>query len=221
MRPPTVIVDLDGTLLDERPRHHGCYAAIMRELVQEALPIDTYWSLKREAVDARGVLTQTGSEGLDVQYERRWLSLIESPEMLALDALHAGAKETLQTWVAGGASLVLTSLRQSASGIDSQLRCFGLARLFPRRAVASPWEKARGKADAVRALLQDHEIRRAVWIGDTEADLCAARLLDCPAWMVTCGIRSAEFLRSLRPDRLAASLNNIDPFDCTLWSESS
>jgi phosphoglycolate phosphatase len=193
VRPPTVILDLDGTLLDERPRHHGCYAAIMRELEQEALPIDTYWSLKRQAVDARGVLTQTGSEGLGAQYERRWLSLIESPEMLALDALHVGTKETLQTWVAGGASLVLTSLRQSALGIDSQLRSLGLARLFPRRAVA---------------------------IGDTEADLCAARLIGCPTWLLTCGIRSAEFLRSLLPDRLAASLNDIDPFDRTLWSES-
>lgn len=220
MRPPTVILDLDGTLLDERPRHHGCYAAIMRELEQEALPIDTYWSLKRQAVDARGVLTQTGSEGLGAQYERRWLSLIESPEMLALDALHVGTKETLQTWVAGGASLVLTSLRQSALGIDSQLRSLGLARLFPRRAVAPPWEKARGKAEAVRSLLQEHEIRRAVWIGDTEADLCAARLIGCPTWLLTCGIRSAEFLRSLLPDRLAASLNDIDPFDRTLWSES-
>jgi phosphoglycolate phosphatase len=220
VRPPTVILDLDGTLLDERPRHHGCYAAIMRELVQEALPIDAYWSLKRRGVDARGVLAQTGSEDLSVLYERRWLSLIESPEMLALDALHVGTKETLQTWVARGASLVLTSLRQSAAGVDSQLRRLGLVTLFPRRAVAPPWEKARGKAEAVRALLEEHEIRTAVWIGDTEADLCAARLIGCPAWMVTCGIRSSEFLRSLRPDRLAASLTDIVPFDRTLWSES-
>jgi phosphoglycolate phosphatase len=221
VRPPTVILDLDGTLLDEQLRHHSCYAAIMRELKQEALPVEAYWSLKRQAVDARGVLTQTGSEGLAAQYENRWLSLIESPEMLALDAPHAGTAETLQSWAASGALLMLTSLRQSAAGIDSQLRRLGLDRLIPRRAVAPPWEKARGKAEAVGALLQEHEIRGAVWIGDTEADLGAARLIGCPAWMVTCGIRSAEFLRSLRPDRLAASLTDIDPFDSTLWSESS
>jgi phosphoglycolate phosphatase-like HAD superfamily hydrolase len=65
-------------------------------------------------------------------------------------------------------------------------------------------------------LLQEGEVRRAVWIGDTEVDLCAARFLGCPAWMVTCGIRSAEFLQALRPDRLAASLADFDPFDRTI-----
>jgi phosphoglycolate phosphatase len=221
VRAPTIILDLDGTLLDEQPRHYGCYAAIMRELGQEALPMDAYWSLKRQAVDARGVLAKTGSESLGARYEHRWLSLIESPEMLALDALHIGTIETLQAWVDGGASLVLTSLRQSAAGFDSQLASLGLARLFPRRAVAPPREKAQGKAEAVRALLQEGEVRRVVWIGDTEVDLCAARLLGCPAWMVTCGIRSAEFLQSLRPDRLAASLADFDPFDRTIGLESS
>ena len=104
MRTITVVIDLDGTLLDEQPRHYGCYSYIMRDLGQEILPADAYWSLKRKAVDALGVLSRTGAQRLGPEFDRRWLSLIESPEMLALDVLHVGVIETLRTWVAQGAS---------------------------------------------------------------------------------------------------------------------
>jgi phosphoglycolate phosphatase len=213
--PPTVVLDLDGTVLDERPRHYGCYAVIMSELEQPALPIDEYWALKRAAVDAQGVLSRTGSAGLRSAYERRWLSMIESPAMLALDSPHAGVIDTLRSWAARGASLVLTSLRQSAAGVDAQIGAHGLDPIFPRRAIALPAEKAQGKAAAVGRLLESDEVSRAVWIGDTEADVHAARLIGCAAWVVTCGIRSSDFLKSLQPDRMAASLVDFDPFEQT------
>lgn len=213
-----LVIDLDGTVLDERPRHYGCYATIMQELGQMPLAEKNYWELKRQGVDAPGVLARTGSQYLAAEFGRRWLARIEAEEMLALDVAHVGAAETLRAWVAQGASLVLATLRQSASAVDRQLHALGLDTLFPRRAIASPWVKAAGKADAVRNVLKSEEAAELAWIGDTEADLQAARMVSCPAWLVTCGIRSPEFLSPLRPDRIAESLSQLRPFEVCLPS---
>ena len=51
---------------------------------------------------------------------------------------------------------------------------------------------------------------RALWIGDTEVDVAAARALGCPVWLLTCGLRTGPYLASLAPEFLGPDLTQVD-----------
>jgi phosphoglycolate phosphatase-like HAD superfamily hydrolase len=50
-------------------------------------------------------------------------------------------------------------------------------------------------------------------VGDTEADVMAAKALGLVSCAVTSGLRSAEFLRALKPDYLIQSIEGLPVID--------
>lgn len=206
-----VIVDLDGPILDGRWRHYECYRQLLVEDGHRPLPVEAYWRMKRRGTCVKDQLAATGAEALYDRFKAAWLARIEAPEMLALDELQPGAAETLRRWRAlDGVRLVLATLRQREDGVRGQLARFDLADLWDA-IVVCPFDpagagKSRRVADALGRVVGDG----CVWIGDTEADVKAARIFGCPVWAVTCGLRDETFLSALSPDGLASSICSVD-----------
>ena len=60
----TVIVDLDGTILDGRFRHYACYRQILEERGYAPVSLESYWRMKLERADRRQQLAASGAEAI-------------------------------------------------------------------------------------------------------------------------------------------------------------
>ncbi len=205
---PTIILDLDGPLLNGRFRHHACYQRILTDNGQRPLNLAEYWEMKRQRLDRRTQLAATGAEAIYDVFLRSWHALIETPPYLALDRPQDGAWQKLDDWKRQGIRLLLATQRHDRETLFAQLAALGLDTFFPHVAVCDHAEGGAGKAHRVREFLG--EDARRLWVGDTEVDVDAARMLGCPVWAVACGLRTEAFLQALAPDFLSWSLNEID-----------
>lgn len=52
--------------------------------------------------------------------------------------------------------------------------------------------------------------KAVVWVGDTEADVLAAKILDIPSVALTCGLRNRVFLHKQKPDFIYKNLEQFD-----------
>lgn len=202
----TLVLDLDGPLLDGRQRHHRCYSDILRQWKFEPLALDRYWQLKRERMDGRSLLALSGAEARHDEFLAEWLRRIEARDYLALDRLQAGVPEILTSWKQKRLRLLLATMRHDRAALDWQLDSLGLAALLDDVVMIASGG-AGGKAAAVRPLLKDSG--QAMWIGDTELDIQAARSLGLRCCLVTCGLRTDDYLAGLSPDLLAPDFATV------------
>jgi phosphoglycolate phosphatase-like HAD superfamily hydrolase len=206
----TVILDLDGPLLDGRDRHYACYRAILEAAGYVPVAAARYWEMKRQRADRRAQLAASGAKAMYEGFLRAWLDRIEAPELLALDRVQPGALEVLSRWKDRGILLVLATLRRHPDRLRDQLAATGLDRLLDVVVASRHDEGASGKARGVRQAVPGLDPGRALWIGDTEVDLAAARALGCPVWLLTCGLRTGPYLASLAPEFLGPDLTQVD-----------
>ena len=192
-----IVVDLDGTILDGRERHHACYRRILESFGAEPLALARYWELKRSRCNRRTVLGMSGVEDRYSEFMTQWLATIESAEMLALDRVHPGALEALGQLRANGHRLALVTSRQHEGELFDQLAALGLRSSFDHVVVAVGAETGVKKA----AAYTDSGLPAAcsAWIGDTEVDIEAARVLGAPSFAVCNGLRTRDYLASLGP----------------------
>lgn len=207
----TIVCDLDGPLLDGRRKHYRCYETILRRHGYEPIGLDEYWTLKRNRVNRRTLLERSHipAEFYDI-YNAEWLNSIEVPEFLSYDRLQAGALQTLAAWKHGQKALVLATIRHNARSLNDQLEALDISRYFDVVSLSPARDGAQGKAAGVRDRVPALDASRSLWIGDTEVDLEAARILGCRVWAITDGLRSAGFLASLHPDGISATIQDVD-----------
>lgn len=130
--------------------------------------------------------------GRQDRFLARFLAEIEAPARLALDRLFPGVTAALAALAGDGDRLVLLSLRRSPAAFAGQVERLGIAGAFERVEAARTSEDARlAKRDLVARAGVDG---RAAVVGDTEADVGAARALGLASVGVTTGLRNRGFL---------------------------
>jgi phosphoglycolate phosphatase len=212
----TVVLDLDGPILDGRLRHYACYRRILEEYCYAPVSLESYWRMKRERADRRELLAASGAEAIYEDFLRAWLEQIEQPEILALDRLHPGVIEKLQEWRdQQGLRLVLATMRRRPERLNEQLADLGLDALFDYVVVCGHRSGGVGKAQQVKYVVANLRSEHCLWVGDTELDIEAARALGCPVWVVTGGMRTESYLALLSPDFSSPDLKSIDLEHCT------
>src|SRR5262249_1152691 len=117
----TVILDLDGPLLDGRDRHYACYRGILEAAGYVPGDADRYWEMKRNRAERRAHLAASGAEAIYEEFQRAWLDRIEAPELLALDRVQPGAPDVLGRWKDRGIQLVLATFRRHPDRLLDQL----------------------------------------------------------------------------------------------------
>ena len=206
----TILLDLDGPLLDGKYRHYQCYADILSSNGFAAMPMDAYWKMKRARKSRREQLGVSGAESIYETFLDEWLRNIEKPEYLALDRVQDGAIEQLQAWHEQGIAVVLVTMRSSWGALMSQLETTGLLPWFASVVVCEHANSGKGKALALLREFPDIAPVSCLWIGDTEADCEAARFLGCPVCLLMCGLRERDYLASLEPDFLHENLTELE-----------
>ena len=143
-------------------------------------------------------------------FDREWLRLIEQPSFLALDTLQEGAVPTLRAWRRQKFHLVLASMRRNRPNARQQLGRLGITELFDAMAFSRPDRGPEGKAASVVSVVARRS-SPGTWVGDTEADVTAARIGGFRSIAVTCGIRTRQRLSELGPDLIVPRLAAIRP----------
>jgi phosphoglycolate phosphatase len=126
------------------------------------------------------------------EFLERFLERIEAPASLALDRLFSGVEATLAALRRRGARLVLLSLRRSPDAFAGQVDRLGIGPAFELVDAGRAYEDG--------AMAKRHLIERvgfgaaAAVVGDTEADVLAARALGLASVGVTTGLRNRRYL---------------------------
>jgi phosphoglycolate phosphatase-like HAD superfamily hydrolase len=206
---PVIFQDLDGPILECKNRYYACYLDVCRERGLRAMSRDEYWALKRERIDAATIFARSGARGDESALLQSWIELVERPQYLALDTVYPGALDVLSSWAASGARLRLVTLRRDSAAVHAQLERLGLLRFFERVFVCDPARGGEGKAAAAMRDATAADARQSVWVGDTEVDAIAAATVGSQLFLVTCGIRSEAYLRSLGAGEVVSDLRAV------------
>lgn len=210
-----LFLDLDGTLLDDRARHHATYVEVlaMPDLRGNPLPEKEYWGWRRENKPIDEILR--ASRLFPTKFKtfiERFEARVEAPEMLALDVVRVGV-ETALGKLYTKTPIVLVSQRRDAVSLESQLSALGLRKYFvevlagvpPKLRRPDPDARWKHKAGLVRARYKILPTE-AVYIGDTETDVRCGKDLGFETWLVEGGHRTKELQMKADPDRIVADL---------------
>ncbi|HZW29656.1 MAG TPA: HAD hydrolase-like protein [Isosphaeraceae bacterium] len=200
----TIFFDLDGPLLDVSPRYVALHHHLLREVGVGGMPGGPYWGRKRARVPEERILEELGASAHAVDYLRRRLELIETPDYLAYDRCWPWV-EGILSGLADQYDLVLVTVRSQRPALLEELERLDLARFFREiLSVPSDHHVDRQKAGLIRDFLGRHRRSpQGSWmVGDTEADIDAGRLVGLHTAGVLCGIRDRQHLAAARPDVL-------------------
>lgn len=206
----TILLDLDGPLLDGKVRHYHCYADILTALGYSPMVMNTYWEMKRNRQSRREILALSGAWDIYDTFLTEWIQKIEQLYYLVLDQIQTGAIAQLKKWNKSGLDVHLVTMRRKKENLLDQLHVTGLKQYLSSVIVCDHAKGGTGKAEAVNGALPGIRVASSLWIGDTEADLDAARYFGCPVWLLSCGLRTKEHLLRLQPDFLSDSIANVN-----------
>jgi phosphoglycolate phosphatase-like HAD superfamily hydrolase len=191
-----------------RERHYRAYRLALAPLGGHPLDEPAYWRLKRRGPGLAELLSRSR-----VAADRQGAQ-VEDPANLRLDRLFPGVADTLAALRGRGDRLYLLSLRRHARPFQRQVEDLGIAAAFER--VCSGRAHAAGELAKAQLIGQLGFDRPAAVVGDTEADILAARKLGLAAIGVPTGLRTRGYLRDAGADaivdrvrRLPAALDRV------------
>ncbi len=213
----TVLCDFDGPLVDVSERYFKTYQLALADTQavyqnrKISLPILTlskeqFWQMKQERVADREIALRSGLRAEQIDFFlARVRQLVNQSPLLQEDHLQPGVCWALALLHACGARLEVVTLRCQAQARQI-LENYGVAHFF---------DSIRGTQDGLGAYQNFTELKEQllaevlaentacqsdVWlVGDTEADVLAGQAAGISTIALTCGIRSATYLKRLQP----------------------
>lgn len=201
-----IFFDFDGTLADPSERHYEVYQTVVHEMGGAPLSKAGYWGEKRNKTGWENILRASNLEPRHKQeFIDRFILLIEDTSYLELDELLPGVRDTLEK-VSENNKCYLVSLRRNNKNLLYQLRYLGIDKYFEE--IISGHSETDGsdvKAAIIRSKLSDNNLV----VGDTEADILAAKSLGIPVVAMTTGIRDKSYLSMLEPNYILDSIRGL------------
>ncbi len=213
-----LITDFDGPIMDVSERYYQVYQYCLEQIQrpnQPLKPMDKvqFWECKRSCIPERMIGIDSG---LDEDQAQEFALLrrhtVHTVPYLVYDQPVSGAIEALERLQQAGVELVVMTMRRVRE-LDDAFHRYDLARFFPphqRYCLSNDYIKTGDTKD--KPLLMERALRELapasdVWmVGDTEADMIAAKTHGVKAIGVLSGIRNTTQLSLYQPDFI---LNNL------------
>jgi phosphoglycolate phosphatase-like HAD superfamily hydrolase len=237
IEPPTmlrIITDFDGPIMNVSARYYQvyqlCLAQVKRpEQAVKQLSKEEFWDLKRSRVPEAEIGTLSGlDETQTKEFAQLRRQTVHNLSYMVYDEPIAGAIETLERIQQAGIDLAVMTMRR-VTELDYALNRYDLGRFFPsdrRYCLSNDYVKTRDIDD--KPLLMKKAIAElppatAVWmVGDTEADIVAAKTNGIKAIGVLSGIRDRPQLERYQPDAIADNLSSaVDLILNQSWQQVS
>ncbi|MBD2311837.1 HAD family hydrolase [Desertifilum sp. FACHB-1129] len=213
-----IITDFDGPIMDVSERYYRVYQFCLEQTQQVNQPIQKlskaeFWRLKRSRVPEWqiGLLSGLTDEQAEAFASLRRRTVHTLP-YLVHDQLVPQAVDALLEAQALGIDLAVMTMRR-VSELQEAFSRYSLERFFPperRYCLANDYVKTGDVKDKPllmkRALAELPPASQTWMIGDTEADLVAAKLHKIPCVGVLSGIRDRASLEAYQPDAIASNL---------------
>ncbi|MEH2049989.1 HAD family hydrolase [Nostoc sp.] len=207
-----LITDFDGPIIDVSERYYRVYQFCLdktrrpNQVVQE-LPKVEFWQLKRSRIPEKQIALNSGLDEAQAQeFAQLRRQTVHTEAYFNYDTLAPGAVDALLKIQQAGIDLAVMTMRRVRE-LDYAFKKYDLGRFFPENrcyCLSNDYVKTRDIEDKpllmARAL---QELPRAAdtWmVGDTEADITAAKNYNIKVMAVECGIRDRTQLELYQPD---------------------
>ena len=193
----TLVVDLDGTLIDSTQRHH----VLMKKLLEEKglhqdFEAKEFMDFKAEGNPGIAYLTKVlGIQEVTAkELLASWAKAIETKDYVSLDVLYEDAVSFLEMCKSDGHEVIFLSARQDEALLVNELKTLGIYDYAREVIVADPADAFVQKQEAVRRLLEEGVDRNEIlMVGDTENEWKTAQALAVKSFLLNRGFRNKNF----------------------------
>ena len=214
-----LITDFDGPIMDVSDRYYRVYQQCLAETKRlgqpvRELPKAEFWDMKRARVPETEIAILSGldaAQARDFAQKRR--DTVHTLPYMIYDRPVPGAVETLEKVQRAEVDLAVMTMRRVRELDEAFNRC-NLGQFFPEnRCYCLPNDYVKTGDIKDKPLLMAKalaELPQAsdVWmVGDTEADIIAAKTHGVKVIGVLCGIRDRTQLEMHQPDLIANNLS--------------
>jgi phosphoglycolate phosphatase-like HAD superfamily hydrolase len=214
-----LITDFDGPIMDISDRYYYVYQYCLEQNKRphqavRQLSKAEFWDLKRSRVPEKQIGIISGLEEEQArQFARLRRDIVHDIPYLIHDKLIPGTIETLEKLQQLGVDLVVMTMRR-VKELDAAFNQYDLARFFKsdrRYCLSDDYLKTTDVED--KPLLMEKALVELppaadVWmIGDTEADIIAAKTNKVKMISVLSGIRNRQSLEPYQPDFIVDNLS--------------
>ncbi|HAZ45268.1 MAG TPA: haloacid dehalogenase [Cyanobacteria bacterium UBA11369] len=214
-----LITDFDGPIVDVSERYYRVYQFCLEKTRGEdrsvrQLSKDEFWRLKRARVPEREIGMISGLDPEQAQeFAKMRRKTVHTQPYFHYDELIPGAVDALEKVQRAGIDLVVMTMRREVE-LDYALERFDLGRFFAsnrRYRLNNDYVKTQDIDDKpllMQQALKELPLAEDTWmVGDTEADIVAAKTNRVRAIAVLSGIRDRVELEAYLPDTIVKDLS--------------
>lgn len=213
----TIFCDFDGPIVDVSERYYQTYKLCLKQFKSldfnsKKLSKKQFWQMKQHRISDIKIAKRSGlrAEQID-RFLAEVRSIVNHPTLLEADRIQPGVKRALLKLRSQGRKIVLVTLR-CQSQVREILKKAGLEHLisdvYGRKDKHSAYQNnAELKTELLQEAIASYAHKSSNYqIGDTEADIIAAKQVGIKSIALTCGIRSSSYLSKYQPDYLCEDL---------------
>ncbi|MBN3877419.1 MULTISPECIES: HAD family hydrolase [unclassified Nostoc] len=207
-----LITDFDGPIIDVSERYYHVYQFCLEktrrpsQVVQE-LPKAEFWELKRSRVPEKQIALNSGLDEAQAQeFAQLRRQTVHTEAYFNYDTLAPGAVDALLKIQEAGIDLAVMTMRRVRE-LDYAFKKYDLGKFFPENrcyCLSNDYVKTRDIEDKpllmAKALKELPPAADTWMVGDTEADITAAKNYGIKVMAVESGIRDRTQLELYHPD---------------------
>jgi phosphoglycolate phosphatase-like HAD superfamily hydrolase len=225
-----IITDFDGPIIDVSERYYQVYLGCLQQTQSPGQQItvftkEDFWALKRSQVSEIEIGIRSGLDAAQAAaFSHRRQQQVHQLAYMKFDRLMPTAVAALTKIQAAHIDLVVMTMRR-VQELDYALDQAHLHQFFPthrRYCLSHDYIKTKDVADKpllMARAMTELPIATQTWmIGDTEADIAAARSQEISVIGVLSGIRDRATLAQYQPDMIVPDLATaVDQILATIW----
>ncbi|WP_026735796.1 HAD family hydrolase [Fischerella sp. PCC 9605] len=207
-----LITDFDGPIIDVSERYYRVYQLCLQKTRRpdqkvKELSKPEFWQMKRSRVPEKQIAMISGLDEVQAQeFAQLRRQTVHTEPYFQYDRLAVGAVDTLLKIQQAGIDLAVMTMRRVWE-LDYAFKQYDLGRFFPENrcyCLSNDYIKTRDIDDKpllmARALKELPPAAYTWMVGDTEADITAAKKHGIKAIAVESGIRDRAQLKLYHPD---------------------